>query len=46
MPTFRAQLNLDAATLDLAFDSYITPALEIAGKVTAEELVLRKAWSS
>ena len=43
---FRAQLNLDAATLDQASDVYITPALEIAAKVTADELLLRKAWSN
>ena len=43
---FRAQLNLDAATLDLAFDTFIHPALEIAGKVTADELLLWRAWSN
>jgi hypothetical protein len=40
------QLKLDAATVDRMFDSLIGPALEIAGKVTAGELRLRKAWAN
>ena len=39
------QLNLDAAALDRTLDFFIAPAVEIAGKVTAGELLLRKAWS-
>jgi hypothetical protein len=42
----RAQLNLDAAGLDRMLDFFIAPAVEIAGKVTAGELLLRKAWAN
>ena len=42
----RAQLNLDAAGLDRMLDFFIAPAVEIAGKVTAGELRLRKAWAN
>ena len=42
----RAQLNLDAAGLDRMFDFILAPAVEIAGKVTAGELLLRKAWAN
>jgi hypothetical protein len=42
----RAQLNLDAAGLDRMLDFFIAPAVEIAGRVTAGELLLRKAWAN
>jgi len=35
-----------AAALDRALDFFIAPAVEIAGKVTVGELLLRKAWSN
>ena len=44
--TLARQLNLDAAALDRAFDFFLAPAVEIAGKVTAGELLLRKAWAN
>jgi hypothetical protein len=40
------QLNMDAAGLDRVLDFFIAPAVEIASKVTAGELLLRKAWAN
>jgi hypothetical protein len=44
--TLMRQLNMDAAALDRMFDFFIAPAVEIAGRVTAGELRLRKAWAN
>lgn len=44
--TLMRQLKLDAAGLDRMLDFFIAPAVEIAGKVTAGELRLRKAWAN
>jgi hypothetical protein len=44
--TLMRQLEYGRGGLDRALDFFIAPAVEIAGKVTVGELLLRKAWSN